>query len=290
MSAITNPPVVIGADGSEQSLVAVRWGATYAAHHHARLHLVYAIGVPVEFVPGLSGPPLDYEGFRKHGEILLAAAAEVAHEVTASRAPVEITTAVIGAEPIPVLRDLSSTARLLVVGSRGLGAFRRTLLGSVSTALARHATCPVAIIPENDFRGWRGPVVVGVDGSQASGRAIAIAFEEASARDTGVVALHAWSEFNRYVSRPGMQTEAEALLSENIAGYREKYPDVPVKRVVVEDRPVRSILHAAESAQLIVLGSHGRGGFAGMTLGSVSQAVLHTTECPLIIVREPEDS
>ncbi|VFA98057.1 universal stress protein [Nocardia cyriacigeorgica] len=285
MSVLTNPPVVVGADGSEQSLVAVRWAAEYAARHHARLELIYAIGTPVDFVPGLSGPPLDYDGLRKHGETVLAAAADIATEAAAATTSIDVTTAVVGADPIPVLRDRGSSARLLVVGSRGLGAFRRTLLGSVSTALARHATCPVAVIPD-DSHEWRDPVVVGVDGSEGSARAIAIAFEEASSRGAGVVAVHAWSEFNRYDPRPDMQTQGEALLSESIAGYREKYPDVRVKQVVVEDRPARALLRAAESAQLIVLGSHGRGGFAGMTLGSVSQAVLHTAECPLIIARD----
>ncbi|WP_280236002.1 universal stress protein [Nocardia cyriacigeorgica] len=289
MSAFTNSPVVVGADGSEQSLVAVRWAAAYAARRRLPLHLVYAIGVPVDFVPGLSGPPLDYEAFRARGETLLGAAAEVAKNAAGSSATVDLTTAVVGAEPIPVLRDLGRTASLLVVGSRGLGAFRRTLLGSVSSALARHAPCPVAVVPDAEGGVWEGSVVVGVDGSPHSARAIAIAFDEASTRDTGVVAVHAWSEFNRYDARPDMQTQAEALLSESIAGYREMYPDVPVKRVVVQDRPARALLHAAASAQLIVVGSRGRGGFVGMTLGSVSQAVLHTAECPLIIVRDADD-
>ncbi|BDT87319.1 universal stress protein [Nocardia cyriacigeorgica] len=289
MSVPTNQPVVVGVDGSEQSLVAVRWAAEYAAHHHAPLELVYAIGVPADFVPGLSGPPLDYEGLREHGANVLAEAAEAATEAAAPAASIDVTTAVVGANPIPVLRDRSRRTRLVVVGSRGLGAFRRTLLGSVSTALARYAAGAVAIIPEHEAHGWQGPVVVGVDGSRHGARAVAIAFAEASARGTSLVAVHAWTEFARYESRPAMQTEAEALLSESIAGYREIYPEVAVKRVVVEDRPVRAILHAAESAQLIVVGSHGRGGFAGMTLGSVSQAVLHTAECPLIIVREPGD-
>lgn len=84
MSVPTNQSVVIGVDGSEQSLVAVRWAAEYAAHHHAPLELVYAIGVPADFVPGLSGPPLDYEGLREHGETVLAEAAEVATEAAAA--------------------------------------------------------------------------------------------------------------------------------------------------------------------------------------------------------------
>ncbi|WP_435593475.1 universal stress protein [Nocardia sp. bgisy118] len=285
MSAKTNPPVAVGVDGSEQARTAVRWAAVYAARHHAPLDLVNAIGVPVDYGPGLAGPVVDYESLRQAGAEIVAAAAQVASAAAASFGAIEVSTAVVNAAPIPALRDRSESARLIVVGSRGLGAFRRTLLGSVSTALVRHADSPVAVIPEEAEPISPGPIVVGVDDSPCSVAAIDMAFEEASLRGVGVVAVHAWSEFERYQSRAEMQVEAEALLSENLAGYIEKYPAVHVERVAGEDRPARLLLHTAQTAQLLIVGSHGRGGFAGMTLGSVSQAVLHGAECPLIVVR-----
>ncbi|MFI2472858.1 universal stress protein [Nocardia xishanensis] len=285
MSPKTNPPVVAGVDGSEHSLIAVRWAAVYAAHHRAPLHLVHAIGIPVDYGPGLAGPVVDYEAFRQAGAEIVAAAAQVASAAAASTGAIEVSTAVVNSAPVPALRYRSESARLIVVGSRGLGAFRRTLLGSVSTALVRHADSPVAVIPEAAEPISQGPLVVGVDGSPCSVDAVDMAFEEASLRGVGLVAVHAWSEFDRYESRADMQAEAEALLSENLAGYHDKYPDVHVERVVAEDRPARLLLRAAEAAQLLIVGSHGRGGFAGMTLGSVGQAVLHGAECPLIVVR-----
>ncbi|WP_324198346.1 universal stress protein [Nocardia beijingensis] len=102
-----------------------------------------------------------------------------------------------------------------------------------------------------------------------------------------LVAVHTWSEFFRYDSRAEMQRAGAELLAESLAGYGERYPEVPVRCVVVEDRPAERLLEVGENAQLIVVGSHGRGGFAGMTLGSVSQAVLYGATVPVIIARSP---
>lgn len=285
-----NPPVVVGIDGSVAADEALRWAAVDAVHHDAPLHIVYAIGAPADFGPGVDIRRFD------HGEYLTACAATLTAArrfATAAAEPVadlDIETFLVETSPIPALRDRSKDARLLVVGNRGSGAFRRGLLGSVSTAMARHAECPVAVIPEPEqYSPQRvlGPVVVGVDGSACSAQALAIAFDEAAHRNVPVRAVLTWSEFNPYIPRPEMQVEAEALLSESLAGYADTYPDLEVQQVVSEDRAARRLLVEGEHAQLIVVGSHGRGGFAGMTLGSVSQAVLHAADCPLIIARPP---
>ncbi|MGS2811403.1 universal stress protein [Nocardia sp. MW-W600-9] len=281
-------PVVVGVDGSEQSRPALRWAAEYAAHHRVPMQLVYAADVPVDYGPGLAGPRYDLEALRRHGETVVAAAAAEAATITTPIADITISTDVVLGSAVAVLRVRSQSARLVVVGSRGHGALRRTLLGSVSTSIARHAHCPVAVIPES-VAPSDGAVVVGVDGSPCSVDAVAIAFDEAARRGVRLVAIHAWSEFYRYEARSTMQTEGEALLSESLAGYAEKYPEVSVERVVVEDRPARAVLAAGVGAQLIVVGSHGRGGFAGMTLGSVAQTVLHGAEQPLIIARGSTD-
>ncbi|MFE9324410.1 universal stress protein [Nocardia sp. NPDC052278] len=288
MSTTTNPPVLVGIDGSDAAAEAVRWAATDAVHHRAPLHIVYGIGAPMDFGPGIAFDQIDYDAYRAAGAAAVTTAGAYATAAAAPIGELEIATFVVDAPPIPVLLDRSKDARMLVVGTRGLGAFRRGLLGSVSTAVARHGHCPVAVIPEpEDYKADRllGPVLVGVDGSPSATRAIEVAFDQAAHRAVGLRAVLTWSEFNRYISRDDMQKEAEAVLSESLAGCAEKYPGLAVERVVVEDRPARCLLAEAEYAQLIVLGSRGRGGFAGMTLGSVSQAVLHATDCPLIIAR-----
>ncbi|WP_454197348.1 universal stress protein [Nocardia sp. Marseille-Q1738] len=284
MSPKNNPPVLVGVDGSLTALAAARWAAAYAANRRAPLHIVYAIGAPIDFGPGIGVPQFDYDRYRQEGRDALDAARESAVATSAPVGELDITTDLVEAPPIPVLRDRSKTARLLVIGTHGLGVFNRSILGSVGTALARHAVCPVTVVPEK-ADGFDGPVVVGVDGSRCSADAIGIAFDEAAHRGAELVAVHTWSEFFRYISRAEMREEAEELLSQSLAGYGERYPEVRVRRVVVEDRPAKRLLDEGENAQLIVVGSHGRGGFAGMTLGSVSQAVLHGAKVPVIIAR-----
>ncbi|MEU3013831.1 universal stress protein [Nocardia asteroides] len=290
MNISGNPkPVVVGVDGSEQSRHALRWAAAFAAHHRIELRLVFAVQVPVDYGPGLTGPLYDLDMLRRDGETIVSEAAQEATEVAAPIAGITISTDVMAGSAVAVLRHSSQSARLLVVGSRGHGAFRRTLLGSVSTSIARHAGCPVAVIPESEASA-QGAVVVGVDGSACSMDAVAIAFDEAARRQVRLIAVHAWSEFYRYEARSTMQAEGEAVLAESIAGFAEKYPEVQVQRVVVEERPAKALLDTATHAQLLVVGSHGRGGFAGMMLGSVAQTVLHGADVPLIIARPAIES
>ncbi|WP_405166691.1 universal stress protein [Nocardia sp. NBC_01499] len=285
-----NPPVLVGIDGSVTATEALRWAAVDAVRHGAPLHIVYAISFPMDFGPGIAFDQFDYDTYRADGIAAVAAARDFAAAAAAPVDDLDVNTFVVEAPPIPVLRDRSKDARLLVVGTRGIGAFRRGLLGSVSTALARHAHCPVAVIPEPEHyepRRARGPVLVGVDGSPSSIQAIDVAFDEACHRNVALRAVLTWSESHRYISRADRQKEGEELLSEGLAGYAEKYPDLEVQRVVTQDQPAKRLLAEAEQAQLLVVGSHGRGGFAGMTLGSVSQAVLHGADCPVIIARHP---
>jgi nucleotide-binding universal stress UspA family protein len=155
-----------------------------------------------------------------------------------------------------------------------------------------HAHCRVAVIGDAVPVGpkdLRGPVVVGIDGSPASELATAIAFDEASRRRVDLVAMHAWRDPD--LSK-GMDMDWSALqsiaiknLTERLAGWRERYPDVTVHPHVVWDNPAHHLLGEAKSAQLLVVGSHGRGGFAGMVLGSVSTAVAQAARIPVIVAR-----
>lgn len=287
MSTHIEPAVVVGIDGSSVSLGALRWAARAAARYGIPLNLVYAVGAPIDFGPGLGVVAFDNQAMRADGEAVCASAEKLAREVAGE---LEISTVVVDPAPAPTLIERSRDARMVVVGTHGYGALGRGLLGSVSTALARHAHCPVAVIPETyaEHEEERSglPVVVGVDGSARGAEAVGIAFEEACRRGVALVAVTTWSEFFRYVSRSEMQEQARAIQAESLAGYAERYPDVPVTHVVVEERPARRLLREADGAQLVVVGSHGRGGFGGMTLGSTGQAVLHGLSVPLIIARQ----
>jgi nucleotide-binding universal stress UspA family protein len=263
----------------------------------APLNLVYIVATPLGGwgAWGLSSSPLPEDfGQRQEeeGRQIIADATRIA-EAGVGDGQLQISTQVIFCPLVPTLIDLSKEAQMIVVGCRGHGALRRGLFGSVSTALVHHAHGPVAVIHDEAVPPGvtsAAPVLVGIDGSPASESAIAIAFDEASRRGVDLVALHSWSDADRLddfvgVDWSAVRSSAEETLAERLAGWQERYPDVSIHRVVERDHPARHLLEQAEAAQLVVVGSHGRGGFAGMLLGSVATAVVHAARTPVIVVR-----
>lgn len=295
-TASSGLPIVVGVDGSPASKVAVDWAARDAARRGEALNLVHVLVPPaVMAFPEVPMPAGYLDWQEEQGRKLLEDARTTVEEALRdirSDAHVEVSTEMVSGSAVPALADLSTRAQLIVVGCRGRGALARGLLGSISTGLAHHAHCPVAIIHDEDPlmpHPSMAPVVVGVDGSPASEHALAIAFEQASFRGVDLVAVHAWSDSGVF-EFPGadwstLQAMGEETLSERLSGWQERYPDVLVRRVVVVDKPAHQLLEQAESAQLLVVGSHGRGGFAGMLLGSVSTSVVHAARMPVIVAR-----
>lgn len=283
--------IVVGVDGSAASGAAVRWAAYEAGLWNVPLRLVHVGAAPA--VTNVMQPvPTEFEDWQdtQARELLDEACALVDAVGAETGAPVRIAgTDIYHASPTATMIDLSKGAALIVVGSLGKGAFRRTLIGSTSIGLVRHAHCPVAIIREGPMPAAHLPVVVGVDGSPASVEATRLAFEEASRRGVDLVAVHAWSD-NSLFAVSGIDWAAvtageEQLLAERLAGAAEDFPDVTVHRLVVRDQPARFLAEQSEAAQLLVVGSRGRGGFTGMLLGSVSSALAHTVTTPLIVAR-----
>lgn len=285
-------PVVVAVDGSESALRATRWAADEARRRGRALRIVHAYQWPP-----VGGPT--FALFETGLDAVRVAAEAVVREALATVADsgLRCETEVILGSPVQMLRSESERAALLVLGSRGRGGFSGLLAGSVTVALAAHGHCPVAVIrdePQAD-----GPVVVGVDGSPASEAAIGFAFEEAALRGVELVAVLAWTDSVFPVGPDGIQypvidwtpfaEQAEELLGERLAGWTEKYPEVVVRRRIERDRPATALLDAAHGAQLLVVGSRGRGGFAGLTLGSVSQAMLHHAPCPVVVARPDQE-
>lgn len=288
--------IVVGVDGSAASVAAVRWAAHSAAMRRVPLTLVHMMTATSIGAPSMwpAGPIPDsliqwQEDEARH---ILKASAELA-ESTMGGPAVDIVTGVVRSAPVPALVDASKEAQLIVVGSRGQGAVRRVLLGSVSNGLVQHAHCPVAVIraesPPHTPAFATRPVLVGIDGSESAEHATAVAFEEASFRGVDLVALHAWSDVDvadiPTLELSAVQQSAEMVLSERLAGWRERYPDVNVHRRIVGDKPARHLLDASDDAQLVVVGSRGRGGFTGMLLGSISRAVVKAATIPVIVAR-----
>jgi nucleotide-binding universal stress UspA family protein len=291
-----NRTIVVGYDGSAHAADALTWAAAEAARAHLPLQVVHVQRTIVDrFV--VSDRPQDLEP--RAGDEVLADAVERVYAVDPD---VEVTTQLTEHESVAaVLTEASARARLLVVGSRGRGGFAGVVLGSVSLTVATHAHCPVVVVrrhAEAAAPPARRPVVVAVDGSPTSARAVDFAFDQASRLGAPLVAVHAW-ELPAMMGPvpPWMPEEVEelrmaekALLSESLAGHAERYPDVEVHAVVRRGAPAQVVLAAAADADLVVVGWRGRGGFRGLLLGSVSQTVLHHAVCPVVVVHPDQDA
>ena len=290
-------PVVVGVDGSGSAYRAVEWAAAEAARRGAELRLVRAFSWTTSERPVRDGGRVAQyrDELLKFARSQVARAARIAADV---RPEVETTTQVAVGAPIEVLGSEARRAQLLVLGDRGLGGLAGLLLGSVAVGLAAHAACPVVIV-RGDRAGTgneESPVVVGIDDSSISDAALAFAFDAAAARGVGLVVVHAWSPtaiddaLAPVMDWDAATAEEDALLAERLTGWEQKHPEVAVRRTVVRDGAVRALVAASREAQLVVVGSRGRGNATGLLLGSVSHGVLHASHCPVAVVRSGTDS
>ncbi|OBB89909.1 universal stress protein [Mycobacterium sp. 852002-30065_SCH5024008] len=282
--------VVVAVDGSKASNAAAIWAAHEAAMRKIPLTVVHAVTTPTATWPPVPYPESLAVRLEDEGKKAVMHAIKLAEEALPADRKVAIHRELVYSSPALALINMSGEAELIVVGTAGRGLLARGVLGSVSATVVRHAHCPVAVIHGDDLPDMdNAPVVVGVDGSPASELAIEIAFDEASRRGVGLTALHAWSDITiselPEADWSSLEAEAHRSLAENLAGWQERYPDVTVQRLVVRDAPARQLAEKSETAQLLVVGSHGRGGLTGVLLGSVSNAVLHSVRTPVIVAR-----
>ncbi|MEU6411686.1 universal stress protein [Microbispora sp. NPDC046933] len=277
-------PVVVGTDGSTGATQAVEWAADHAALRGAPLRVVHATDRLPYDVPRYPIPD-SYDRLAPSGWQILDHAERVARD---RRPGLDVTTELVEGRSGRVLRDQAARAAEVVLGSHGAGGFPGMLLGSVGNQVAGHVAVPVVVVrpapPE------AAEIVVGFDCSEASGPALAYAFEEARLRGHPVRVVCAWEPPVPY--GPGitsdldeMRRAAEDYARGELQPWQGGYADVKTELDMVRAHPVSALLEASSRAVLLVVGSHGRNAFTAAVLGSVSRAVLAHAHCPVAVVR-----
>ncbi|GAA1860664.1 universal stress protein [Asanoa iriomotensis] len=288
--------VVAGVDGSPASLAAARYAAGVAARRAGSLTLVHGFIDPLGY--GVLGPmalPVASPDPGADGEVLLADAVEL---VAADFPRLTIRTILAPDSGTTALIDQSRKADLVVVGHRGMGGFPELLLGSVGAQVVAYAHCPVVVHRPTVDLPADAPVVVGVDGAEGADAVVGFAFDEAAARGLPLNAVHVYLSVDE-----GSAARAEGVLNAAVAPWEARRPGVRVRRDargVRLDEPAWGwhtgptasaeaiFVAASRRSALVVVGARGRGGFSGLLLGSVSQALVHHAHCPVAVVRDEE--
>jgi nucleotide-binding universal stress UspA family protein len=286
--------IVVGIDGTAGSRNAARWAAAEAVRRHAPLRLVSAFAIP----PGMLEYAAVDEGtvsWLREGLSILHR--EIIDELCVAYPGLSISGIIAQDNPIALLRRESEGTSMLVVATRDSGRLLHVVLGSVAMGAASYSAAPVVVIrPGTNVQTVDGPVVVGVDGSPTSEQAVAFAFEAAAARGAHLLAVHSWNdniafdvagtaEIGPRVSVADLEENEREVLSERLAGWADKYPDVVVEQRVLRGRPTENLLRLSEGAQLMVVGTRGRSGMVGALLGSTSHALITHSQCPVVVVK-----
>ncbi|MBB4919784.1 universal stress protein [Streptosporangium saharense] len=282
--------ILVGVDGSRSSLEAVSWAVREAGLRRTGLRVVHVMPAwPLEMTRDTPHAEIG-RWMREGAETTLDGALDRIRE---EGGDVEVVSELLpGGDPRQALIEAAAHAELLVVGSHGLGGFEGMLLGSVALGVAGHAPCPVAVVRRRPAEP-RGRVVVGVDGSPAGVDAVAFAFAEAEIRGAELHAVHAWNRpivgcgpFALADAEETAQQERRAL-AEALAGWGERHPDVKVTERLEYGHPVEVLREASTEADLLVVGSRGRGDLTALLLGSVSHSLLHHAACPVVVTPFP---
>ncbi|PRC43574.1 universal stress protein [Mycobacterium sp. ITM-2017-0098] len=290
-SASTEFGILVGIDGSPESHAAIRWAAEHAVLHRRPITLMHIVSPMIVTWPIEAVVATFYEWQDDHAARVVEQANATLAAAVGDSEPPHVDVELRHDGVVVELTTASEHADLLVIGSRGLGPVGGAVLGSASRTLLHHAHCPVVITKEGVVRSTDHtlPILLGVDGSPASENATAFAFDEASRRGVDLVALHAWSDAAVF-PLPGTdwhhhEQQGHEILGERLAGWQERYPAVKVHRRVVGDKPARALIDECKHAQLVVVGSRGRGGISSMLLGSVSTAVAESAMTPVAVIR-----
>jgi nucleotide-binding universal stress UspA family protein len=286
---MASKPVVVGVDGSEESLLATEWAAIEARRHGLPLRIVSAPAMTPQMRAYQASSEMVADALRGASARALGTAVRRAKEVALG---LEITTDLLSGPPALALAACGSDATVLVVGARGAGGFAAMILGSVSRYAAARATCPVIVVRQASMAVHQ-EIAVGIrDPQDTSSEALTFAFEEAAVRHADLVAVHARYWFPSALRAPADQdamdgpsspeqisAEAAQSLSAVLDEWREKNPDVRVHHEVIRGHPARVLANYSARADLVVIGRHG-----GLGIGSIQHALLDHARGPVAVV------
>jgi nucleotide-binding universal stress UspA family protein len=285
--------IVVGTDGSDRSLRAVEWATEEAARRGLPLRILYAEA------PWLYDVPVDPR-LGAVSKWLLTGGREVLDQAIATArerdSDVDVEAEAVPGPAARILLEKAQDAAMVVLGGRGAGTLAGLLLGSTALQVVTHTPVPAVVVRDLESA-VRREVAVGVDGSEVAEAAVEFAFEEASLRKARLRVVHVWSHpasdgpgtMQPLVYDPQIVAEEESReVVESLAAWRDKYPDVEVVSEIVQGSPVRILGGVSARADLLVVGTRGRGGFTSLLLGSVSHALLHYAHCPVAVVPSAE--
>ncbi|MFB6813480.1 universal stress protein [Streptomyces sp. NPDC056347] len=274
--------LVVGIDPLRDGQLALAWATDEAHRRRLPLRLVVAVP-PLREAQLVDDTPRHRAQTRAGTEAL-----RIATDRARARHPdVSIGSDLLDGAPATVVSGLAQEAAMIVLGSRHLSRTEEFLsAGSLVVPVTAQARCPVVVVGDSEHSTQDSPyLVVGVDGSEPSRCALALAFEEADLRRCGLRAVAVWQPpvFFRHTDGASFQAERR-MLAETTAGWSERYPDIRITHEVLVGSPVEMLAEAAEHALAVVVGRRGRGGYMGMRLGSVVHGLLHRAHCPVITV------
>jgi len=287
---MASKPVVVGVDGSEESLRAVEWASLEARRHSVPLRIVSAPAAVPRMQAYSTSPAEIASALRGIAARALDAAITRSEQVAPG---LSLTTGLLSGTPALAVAESGAGASMLVVGARGGGGFAAMVLGSVSRYVASRAPCPVVVVREENMAVHR-EIAVGVRDPQDTTEALAFAFEEAALREADLVAMHTWYWFPSTPHRPApgeadrISASAASSLAAALERWHEKYPAVRVRHDVIHGHPARVLASYSARADLVVLGRHSHPDGVGPGIGSIQHAVLDHAHGPVAVIPSGE--
>lgn len=287
MTTESQGPIVVGVDGSDESLLAVRYAVQEAQRQGCGLRLVHATPETAPMAPML--PLIDVQSWDQVGYRIVNEAMQLGYDMTDGE--IEVEKVVRSGSRVHTLMEATEDARLIVLGHRDRSVLGRVFSGSTCSGVASRAPCPVVCVPTvwaPDNR--HGRIVVGVEGQKHSQDALAVAFVAAAERNATLTVLHAWKLQSPYddlidsrVDVESLDQSATAMLGEILREWTDDYPEVDIEIDVRHQHTLPALVDASAGADLLVLGRRGRAAPLGIHLGSIARAVIREASCPVEI-------